>query len=196
MAVTIPSFPAHQTQTLTLVTSAIDNTPQYSGPRQRVSRLGDRWKLDVVCRPLAYAQAVGVVAALVQGTSQRVVVPVQQPGLTIGSPGNPVAATAASGGTTVSASGFSASYAVQPGQYFSLVHGGKRYLHIITAATTATAGGAATLAIWPMLRTPLTAGDVLEFATPKIEGYLALSQAWSVGLAKSVGLTFVVEEAL
>jgi hypothetical protein len=196
MAVTIPSFPQHQTQTLTLTTSAIDNTPQYSGPRQRVSRLGDRWKLDVTCRPLPYTQAVGVVAALVQGTSQRVVVPVQQPGLTIGTPGSPVAASAASGGTTISASGFTASYAIQAGQYCSVVHGGKRFLHIITSATTATAGGAATLSVWPMLRTPITAGDVLEFASPKIEGFLATTQAWSVGLAKSVGLTFVVEEAL
>lgn len=196
MAITIPSFPQHQNQSLTLITSAIDNTPSYSGPRQRISRLGDRWKLEVTCRALPYTQAVGVVAALIQGTSQRVIVPVQQAGLKIGNPGSPVISANATGGMTISASGFSASYSIKAGQYFSVIHSGKRYLHMVTADTTATTGGAASLSIFPMLRSPLSSGDVLEFAKPYIEGFLPISQQWSVGLAQAVGLAFSVEEAL
>ncbi|TXI01181.1 MAG: hypothetical protein E6Q76_17455 [Rhizobium sp.] len=145
---------------------------------------------------MPYTQAVGVVAALIQGTSQRVIVPVQQAGLKIGNPGSPVISANATGGMTISASGFSASYSIKAGQYFSVIHSGKRYLHMVTADTTATTGGAASLSIFPMLRSPLSSGDVLEFAKPYIEGFLPISQQWSVGLAQAVGLAFSVEEAL
>lgn len=194
MSIQLPNLSQHATSTLTLRTNAIDNKPQFGGPTQRVSRLGDRFKLDVVCRPLGYVQAMTVVATLIQGVSQKVLCPVQQPGLKIGTPGNPVASSGS--GTTLTVNQLSASYAIRAGQMFSIVHGGKRYLHMVTAAATASAGGVATLAITPMLRTAITPGDVCEFAAPQIEGFLAeTTQSWSVGLASSVGLTFSVEES-
>ena len=157
--------------------------------------MGDRWSYQVTTRPLSYTQGVTVAVKLTQGTSQKVVCPVQQPGLAIGSPGNPLAGSGS--GTTLNVTGFAANYSVRVGQMFSLVHGGKRYLHQITDAVTATAGGVATLAIWPTLRTPVTGGDVCEFANPQIEGFLTgLEQGWTTGLAQAIGLTFVVAEAL
>ncbi len=194
MAISIPSLPQHETQELKLVSSATNNTPQFGGPVQRVSRLGDRFTYSVNTRKLNATQAGSVVAALLQGLSNKVVVSVQQPGLTIGTPGNPTVTSGA--GTTLNLTGFTAGYAIRAGQLFSLVHGGKRYLHMASAAATAT-GGAVTLSIWPMLRTPVTSGDAVEFAEPKIEGFLSdTSQGWSVGLSQAIGLTFTVSEAL
>jgi len=136
-----------------------------------------------------------VVAALMQGLSNKVVCPVQQPGLAIGSSGSPVVVSGS--GTTLTVNGFAANYPIRPGQLFSIVHGGKRYLHQVTAAATANATGAASLSIYPMLRTVVSAGDACEFSVPKIEGFLSdTSQGWSVGLAQSIGLTFSVVEAL
>ncbi len=192
--VTIPSLPQHETQELKLLTSAVTPTQTFGGPTQRISRLGDRFSLTVTTRRLSYTQGVSVVATLLQGLSNKVLVPIQQPGLAIGTPGNPIATSGA--GTTINLSGFTPGYSIRAGQVFSLIHGGKRYVHIATAAATAS-GGSVSLSIYPMLRTPVTSGDVVEFATPKIEGFLAdTSQGWSVGLSQAIGLTFNVVEAL
>ncbi|WP_395444056.1 hypothetical protein [Caulobacter sp. UC70_42] len=193
MTISIPSLPQHEAQELKLVSSATNATPQFGGPVQRISRLGDRFTLTVNTRKLSYTQGASVVAALLQGLSNKVTCPVQQPGLAIGSPGNPTVVSGS--GTTLTLTGFTNGYAIRSGQLFSIVHGGKRYLHMATAAATA-AGGAATLTVFPMLRTPMTSGDAAEFANPQIEGFLAdTSQGWSVGLSQAIGLTFSISEA-
>lgn len=193
MAISIPSLPQHENQELKLVTSATNNTPQFGGPVQRVSRLGDRFTYAVNTRKLSYVQGASVIAALIQGLSNKVVCPVQQPGLAIGTPGNPT--VLGGSGTTLNLTGFTNGYQIRAGQLFSLVHGGKRYLHMATADATAN-GGAVSLSIFPMLRTAVTSGDVAEFATPKIEGFLSdTSQGWSVGLSQAIGLTFSISEA-
>lgn len=193
MSIALPVIP-HSQQTITLTSSAVDNTPSYNGGRQRIARLGDRFKIDVTCRALSYTQAATVVSKLLRGSNQTVLAPVAQPGLAIGSPGSPVIATAATGGSTITVSGFSASYKVREGQYFSIVHGGKRYLHIATEEKIF--AGTSTLSIFPALRTNVSVNDVLEFAQPYLEGFLPVTQNWSVGLAQSVGLTYSVEESL
>lgn len=195
MAISIPSLPQHENQELKLVSAAITTQQTFGGPIQRINRVGgDRWTLTVNTRKLSYAQGASVVAALLQGLSNKVTCPVQQPGLSIGAPGNPTAVGGS--GTTLNLTGFTAGYAIRAGQVFSIVHGGKRYLHQATAAATAN-GGAVTLSIYPMLRTPVTSGDAVEFANPQIEGFLAdTSQGWSVGMSQAIGLTFSIVEAL
>lgn len=193
MSITLAIVPQSQQQ-ITFTSSAVENTPSYAGGRQRIARLGDRFKIDVTCRALSYTQAATVVSKLLQGSNSTVLVPVAQPGLNVGAPGSPVIASAATGGTTITVSGFTSGYAVKEGQYFSIVHGGKRYLHLVTEAKTVS--GTTTLKIFPTLRTPVSANDVLEFAQPYLEGFLPVTQNWSVGLAQTVGLTFSVEESL
>lgn len=192
--VSIPSLPQHETQELKLQSSAVTPTQTFGGPTQRISRLGDRFTLTVSTRRLSYTQGASVVASLLQGLSNKVAVPIQQPGLAIGTPGNPT--VVGGSGTTLNLTGFTSGYAIRAGQVFSIVHGGKRYVHIAAAGASAP-GGAVSLQIYPMLRTPVTSGDVVEFAAPKIEGFLAdTSAGWSVGLAQSIGLTFSVVESL
>ena len=194
MAITLQVLPQHIQQSLKLISSAINNTPQFGGPAQRVSRMGDRYQMDVTTRSLMYADAAALIADLTQGTSQKVLCPVQQPGLVIGSTGNPVVSSGS--GSTLNLTGFAANYPIRKGQFFSLVHGGKRYLHYASAAATANASGVVALSIWPMLRTTVSGGDVCEFAVPKIEGFLSdTSWSWSVGIAQTVGLTFSIVES-
>lgn len=162
------------------------------GPTQRFARVGDRWVLSVSCRSMSYAQSVGVVAVLNQGTSNKLLCPVPQPGLTIGSPGSPVVSSGS--GTSLSISGFTSGYGIQAGQMFSIVHGGVRYLHQATAAVTAS-GGSATIVIQPMLKVVVTAGDVCEFAVPYIEGFGATSQDIVVNRNNASALNFTITEA-
>jgi hypothetical protein len=195
MAISLPILPKHAQQELRLLSSAVVNKGTFNGSEQRIARLGDRYSYQVSTRPLSYTQAMTVVAKLVQGTTQKLLCPIQQGDLAIGSPGSPVVVSGS--GTTLNIQGLSASYSIRAGQMFSIVHAGKRYLHMVTDAVTATAGGIATVAIWPMLRMTLTTGDVCEFATPQIEGFLTgLEQGWNTDLAQAIGLTFTVSEAL
>jgi hypothetical protein len=193
MAIAIPSIPVPSQTVLTLRSNAITLTPTMGGPVQRIARPGDKWNLTVTAQAMSYMQAVAIVSALVQGTANKVLSPVPQPGMTIGSPGSPVLVSGA--GTSIGVSGFSSGYSIHNGQIFSLVHAGIRYLHQVTADATAT-GGSATLSIFPMLKIVPSAGDVLEFSPPKIEGFLdSPTQGWSVGIVQTVGLTFSITEA-
>ena len=191
--ITLPNIPQSQ-QTITFTSSAVENTPSFNGSRQRIARLGDRFKVDIKCRSLTYPQATKVVSKLLQGSNETVLVPVAQPGLEIGDPGAPVIAADAPGGTTISVAGFSNGYTVREGQYFSIVHDGKRYLHMVTEEKTI--AGSGTLSIFPTLRSPVSTNDVLEFAQPYLEGFLPVTQNWSVGLVQTVGLSYTVEESL
>jgi hypothetical protein len=164
------------------------------GPTQRIARLGDRWILRVTCRPMAYTQGIAFVSALMRGISEKVTYVVPQPDFAIGSPGSPIVVSGS--GSVIGASGFTAGYSIKAGQYFSLVKNGVRYLHQVTTGAVADGTGSATISIFPMLKVSLVAGNVLEFASPKIEGFLeGASQTWNVSLARTVGLTFVIREA-
>ena len=66
---------------------------------------------------------------------------------------------------------------------------------MITAATNANGGGVATLALAPMLRTSPNDGDVVEVASPYIEGFLPLGAArWSIEMLTRVGVKLTIEE--
>jgi hypothetical protein len=167
------------------------------GPDQRIARLGDRWILEVVCRPMRVAQAGAVITALLQGLSDKLLVAFPQPGLDVGSPGSPIVSGAGQTGSSLTISGFSDGYEIRNGQFFSIVQGGVRYLHRVRADVTApTGGGAVAVPILPMLKVSPAANAVCEFASPKIEGFVdGDSASWTVGFLENVGLTFRIVEA-
>src|SRR3546814_1693449 len=69
------------------------------------------------------------------------------PGFTIGAPGSPLVSTAASGGTALAFKSLTPSYAIREGQFFSIVHGGRRYVHMFTASVVASGTGKVTASI-------------------------------------------------
>lgn len=191
MAFLFPKLPQGRTN-LTFNSNFKDLQPNGGGPHQRVSQLGDRYKLEHTMS-LRGVQGMGVVADMNANAGQKVRVPVPQM-FDIGSPGNTIQVSGSNAGRSLSVKGVAASYLFRKGQYLTIVRSGKRYLHMITADVTATAGGLATLPIVPMIRTVLTGNEVVEVREPTIEGYLTNREnAWVQNIGVSV--TLIVQEA-
>ncbi len=96
-----------------------------------------------------------------------------QPGLDIGNPGAPVVNGSGQAGLALMLRGFAAGYVVREGQFFSIIHGGRRYLHCAESDATANFSGGLILGLYPMLRIKPLDGAVCEFAKPYIEGIVA-----------------------
>lgn len=188
MAITFPTIPFGSTTEIKLNSSAVDQAPFLSGPVQRIARLGDKWAVRIDCRKMFARQAGPVIAALIAGLSELVIMRVPQPGIvtTVWAVGS--IATAATGGRQITISGGGAAKVV--GQLFSIEKNGVHYLHQITAVT------GNNLTIQPALKTAVASGDQVDFANPKITGFVAGNSAsWTVGLAENVGLSFEIGEA-
>ena len=133
MAINFPIIPHGSTTEIKINSSAVDQTPFLSGPVQRIARLGDKWSVRIDCRKMFAKQAGPVIAALIAGLSDHVIMRVPQPGIdtsvwSIGS----IAAAAASG-RQIRITGGGAAKVV--GQLFSIERNGIHYLHQITAVT-------------------------------------------------------------
>src|SRR3546814_12881129 len=89
------------------------------------------------------------VSRLLQAKQDRLLMDWPQPGFTIGAPGSPLVSTAASGGTALAIKSLTPSYAIREGQFFSIVHGGRRYVHMFTASVVASGTGTVTASIFP-----------------------------------------------
>ncbi|MES3154340.1 hypothetical protein [Sphingomonas faeni] len=141
------------------------------GPAQHIDRAGDRYSQAIETPPMR-VQPDGrewhakLLAAEKEGGLFRI----SQPGLDIGNPGAPVIAAATLAGTTIPVAGLAAGYVVRAGQWFSIIHAGRRYADQARYAVAADAGGNAAIVMQNLLRVSLAAGDVVEIALPKIEG--------------------------
>jgi hypothetical protein len=187
MAVVIPTLPDATSTEITLNSSATDQRPYLGGPIQRISRMGDKWSVKVECRTMHVRQASVLVAILLQGLSEKVLLEVREPGQNLSTYTDGTVTGAAAGRTLTHAGGGAVKF---PGQFFSVVKDGVRYLHKITGVS------GQVLTFLPMLKVPLTGGEVLEFGAPKIEGFLSgNSQSWTVGRVANTGVTFIVDEA-
>lgn len=188
MAITFPQIPFGSKTDITLNSSVVEQKPFLSGPVQRVARLGDKWSVSVECRKMFARQAGPVIAALIGGLSEHVIMTVPQPGIDTSKWSTGTIAAAATGGRQIVISGGGAAKVV--GQLFSILKNGVHYLHQVTAVT------GNNLTIQPALKTPVASGDQVDFRAPKIMGFVSgNSQSWSVGLAENVGLSFAIDEA-
>jgi hypothetical protein len=186
MAVAIPFFPAGSNTTITLKSSAVDQTPYLGGPLQRVARLGDRWSYSVELRPMYAAQARPFVTAIRQGLSAKVLCPVILSGIDL--QGQTDCTVNSGSGKNIVVTGTTATKTV--GQFFSLVSNGVRYLHEVTAIN------GQTISINPALKVTIAGGEVLEFAKPYIEGFLdGNEQETTIGMVGNLGLSFRINEA-
>lgn len=187
MAVVIPTLPDPASVEITLNSSATTQNPYLGGPQQRISRMGDKWSVKVECRPMHIRQASVLNAVLLQGLSEKVLLEVRETGQNLTAYSDGAVVGSAAGRSLTHSGGGAAKFA---GQFFSVVKNGVRYLHKITGVS------GQVLTFLPMLKVPLTGGEVLEFGAPKIEGFLSgNSQSWTVGLVANTGVTFIVEEA-
>ncbi len=144
------------------------------GPSLPIPRMGDRFALDVQIGQLRNdADGRQLIAALTQATTADAIFAFLQPNL----PGPPSAGVtvvdgAGQGGTTLNVRGGNAGAVLAWGRFLSIVHGGRRYVHMLTGNVAIGGDGRAALPIWPMLRFISTDGDAVELDAPKIEGQL------------------------
>jgi hypothetical protein len=132
------------------------------------------------------AQSRPFVTAIRQGLSAKVLCPVIIAGIDLRGQTDCTAQSGA--GKSITVTGNTANKTV--GQFFSLVANGVRYLHEVTAIN------GQTLSINPSLKVAITGSETLEFAAPKIEGFLdGNEQETTIGMVGNVGLSFRINEA-
>lgn len=171
-------------------------TPALGGPVQRVDRLGNRHAIDVTLPPMRPEPNGRIwVSRLKRAKTEGAFMRFPQLGLLNRALGAPVVASDVAAGRSLSIAGLFPGSAICEGQWFSVIHAGRRYLYSADAQAVAGADGTATITFTPLLRAPLTAGDVIELASPRIEGLLLEDFGWSVDKARTVGLSFTLTEA-
>ncbi len=196
MPVTLPDTPGTVSATPRLLDFGGLITPALGGEQQRINRLGNRWGITATLPPMRIEpDGRRWTAALCEGLTDTVLFPFPQVDFNTGVPGAPVVNGAGQTGSTINLSGFTPGYFVRKGQFFSVISAGRRYLYQVRADVATDAAGAAAVPITPMLRKSPANGDACEFAVPMIEGFLQDSGiAWTVDLARTVGLEFTIFE--
>jgi hypothetical protein len=111
--------------------------------------------------------------------------------------GSPTVSGASQTGRTLVTAGWSASVTILAGTYIQLGSGATTLLHKVVQDVTASGGGAATLDIWPRLRSSPANGASIGVTAPKGRWRLASNEnSWDLGLAQIYGISFGAIEAL
>lgn len=171
MAIELPQPRLPQSAIPRLLDWGADQKAPMGGAFQRLNRLGNRFAL-VITYPRLKPEPDGRILSsrLRQAKTEGALFPFPQPGLDIGNPGAPVVNGADQSGSVLILRGFAAGYVLREGQFFSIIHGGRRYLHEARADAVATAAGGMTVSLHPMLRIRPANGAIVEVAKPYIEG--------------------------
>lgn len=193
-AIVLPSDPWPSGVSFRPVRAGFD-LPGTFGVDQRVSRMGDRWAMDVQMPPMPYGDtALRWVARLSRARGDVVRMRVPQPGLAVGDPGDVLVNGAGQSGTSLIVDGVNAPTSLREGQWVSITTGGRSYLHLIAADVLFDSAGEATLTLDPMLRVSPADNSPVEIEEPVIEGFLEAGQEWTVDVARHVGLSFTIRE--
>lgn len=195
MAVLIPSWPGPVSATPAYLDWGGVLSSPLGGADQKMNRLGDRFALDVTMPPMSSTDdGAAWVAALIQAQKEGALFPWPQ-GIDVAGSGALAVDGGSQGGTALAVKGSTPSRKFVRGQFFSVVHAGRRYLHILTAAVTAGGDGKATFQIEPMMRTEYANNAVIEVDVPMIEGFLeGNSRDWTLDVLMMVGLQFRIKE--
>lgn len=172
-------------------------TPFLGGPEQRINRIGTRLGMRFNMPPMEGEDARAFVSRLLRGKLGSVVMRWHLADFDPGEPGAPLINSAVSGGSAISIKGLTAGYTVSEGQFFSIIHDGRRYVHMSTGDVEASGGGVAAVSIFPPLRTALSVNDVVEMAAPMIEGMVSPGDelSWQIASTLETGISFTVAES-
>jgi hypothetical protein len=194
--ITLPDNPSPASAAPALVDFGAFLTPSLGGPVQRVERMGNRFAISVAMPPMLNP-IVGRqwIAKLIRGKQEGVRMPWPLQGFDPGNPGPILVNAAAQAGRSLVVKGATPNYIFREGQFFSVEINGQHYMYMVTAETFASAAGAATLPIEPMIRKSPPANAVCNFGKPMIEGFIVGDRfAWEMQLAHFIGLSFDIAE--
>lgn len=142
------------------------------GPDLDTPRMGDRFAGDVATTQLKQdAQSRLLVADLMEGLSLDVKIALRLPNRSAPLPGGVVDGSGQTG-SLLKVRDLRPGYAPARGDFFSIVHDGRHYVHMITAQVIASASGRLILPILPMLRFVTIDGEPVALDRPMIEGRL------------------------
>lgn len=169
--------------------------PVLGGPEQRLNRLGNRTALRLTTPPLSNSDDGRVMfSRLTRAITAGAYAVVPLSGAEGLSDGSPTVGVTVSGGSALQITGLSSGYPIIEGQPLSIIHDGRRYLYF-SATTTTASGGTASIQVYPLIRTVLTAGDTVELATPMIEGRIdGDPAAWERSAASFAPFTYMIRE--
>jgi hypothetical protein len=146
----------------------------FGGISLPIHRLGDRFAYDVTTAQFRQdAESRLFIAALIEATTADARMAIRQFNLQH-TPGLAAAAVDGAGqaGSALKLRGLLPAATTRRGQFFSVVHDGRHYLHMATAEVSADPAGKASIPIWPMLRFLTLDGEPCLFDRPVIEGQL------------------------
>ncbi|CAN5334623.1 hypothetical protein BH10PSE12_BH10PSE12_02650 [soil metagenome] len=172
-------------------------TPFLGGPEQRVNRLGMRLGLRCTMPPKLYRTSGRIlVSRLMRARQDRLLMKWPLLGFNPGSFGAPLVSSIVTGGTALPIKGLTAGYVMLEGQPLSVIHAGRRYMHMASGDGTANGSGNLTAGVWPPIRVSLSVNDVIELV-PMIEGLVAPGEeiSWQMSIDKMVDVSFSVVES-
>ena len=162
-----------------------------------IPRMGDRFAVDIATSQLRQDdESRELIAALFAASTADARIELRLPNVPDAS-GFGVAVVNGGGqtGSTLGLRSVTPRALVHRGAFFSMLHNGFYYLHMVSALAQADADGKIDVPIWPMLRFVTTDGDGCQFGVPIIEGQL-------IGMDKGAGfernrtkpLSFTIQE--
>lgn len=196
MAIALPTCPLPNVTTPMLRNFGGMLTPFKGGPEKPINRIGTRFAVRYQMPEMDGADARSFVSRLLRASQSSALMPWPITDFDPGTPGSPLISASVSGGSAIATKAFAAGYTIAEGQFFSVIHGGRRYVHMNTGDVTASGAGTAVLSIFPPLRTALSTNDVLEFAQPMIEGAVSPGDtiSWEVALELDTAISFIISE--
>jgi len=195
VAILLPASPAPVDKDPFLISFAQDHEPFLGGEQIRILRVGTRFGATFKMPPMKYETARVWTARLLQGEGFRVSMLWRQQDFVNAKPNTTIRDPVLANSFQIAlVSGAHPDHGdfnpIMEGQFFNVIHEGRRYLHMYTGHADGF-----TANIWPALRTPLSAGDVVDFVTPRIEGLLSAPHGWNENKAMTVGFEFQIRES-
>lgn len=183
-------------QTLMPVVYGRVQRPGTGGAAFRVDRLGNRTAFDFLTPPMLVEPDGRLLQArLADAERLGGLFSVRPPDFEFGSPGNAVTvASDTASGRTVPIAGATPNYAIRRGQPLSIVVDGQRYFDRAMDQVIVASDGTASIRIANLIRVPLTEGDTVELAAPKIEGTVEMRNPAAWGADRMTQFAFTVTE--
>lgn len=145
----------------------------FGGEDLPIPRMGDRFAVDFATDQLQRGAASReLIAALTEATTAGAIAPLSLVNASRAYAPGGVIDGGGQAGSTLVVRGRVPGETLARGDFFSIVHLGRRYVHMIRANTGVGGDGRAAIPIWPMLRFITLDGAQCEFAQPYIEGRL------------------------
>ncbi|WP_298689567.1 hypothetical protein [uncultured Sphingomonas sp.] len=170
-------------------------TPSGGGVAQQLIRPG-RFALVVTYPRLKPGPDGRILMSYIrQAKLEGALFPIPEPGLPVINYGTPEINGISQTGSNIELKGFTPSITLLNGRWFSIIFGGRRYLHHAAADTPVGSDGTCLLPIFPMLRISPNDSATCEFAKPYIEGALGGSTVdVELAIAKATPAAITITE--